>query len=137
MDEDLQKRNEKIEYHPIINHFYTGCLWEVLAYSYEHGCQNQQHLHTLSVNYILTDAWWLWQLFSYSEVNSNNSLKVGSFEVVSAVADDVEEDGGHVDGHEGARQPSSQNNLHFNRVIWVSILKIGWSMKNDVRYLKH
>ena len=50
---------------------------------------------------ILTDAWWLWQLFSYSEVNSNDSLKVGSFEVVGAVAYDVEEDGGHVDGHEG------------------------------------
>ena len=40
-------------------------------------------------------------MFSYSEVNSNYSLKVGSFEVVGAVADDVEEDGGHVDGHEG------------------------------------
>ena len=54
---------------------------------------------------------------SYSQVHCNNSFKVRSFEVVGAVADDVEEDGGHVDGHEGARQPSSQNNLHFNRVI--------------------
>ena len=36
---------------------------------------------------------WLWPWLSYSEVNSNHSLKVGSFEVVGGVADDVEEDG--------------------------------------------
>ena len=45
---------------------------------------------------------------SYSQVHCNNSFKVRSFEVVGAVADDVEEDGGHVDGHEGACKSSSK-----------------------------
>ena len=56
-------------------------------------------------------------ILPYSQVNSNHSLKVRSFKVVGAVADDVEEDSGHVDSHEGTRQPSAKNNLHFHCFI--------------------
>ena len=95
MNKDLHKGNEKVEHEPVVHHLDAGSLGQGLAHPHEHGGQHQHH----------------------RQVHRHHRLEEERLEVVGGVADDVEEDGGHVDGHEGSYESSSKNHLHLYCVI--------------------
>ena len=108
----LKEGNHQIENEPNVDHLYIGCLGEVLWDGYEHGCQNQHHGqvdsdHLESKSEFDHSIKWIW---SYS-------LKEEGLEVVGHVGDGDEEQGGDVDGEDGAQQPSGKTLVIFGCLL--------------------
>jgi hypothetical protein len=99
MKKHISKRKEQVEYEPDLYHLYVSCLWQALYHRYEHTGQHQ-HDH---------------------QVHSKGRFKEEGFEVVSDVANNVEEDSGCVDSGYGAQQLSAQPNINYNKALDINL----------------
>ena len=95
MNKDLHKGNEKVEHEPVVHHLDAGSLGQGLAHPHEHGGKHQHH----------------------RQVHRHHRLEEERLEVVGGVADDVEEDGRHVNCHKVSQQSPAQNHRDLNCVI--------------------
>ena len=82
----INKGDDKVEKEPDFNHLDVRCDRQALHHRDVHA---DQHQHD-------------------SDVYCNSGLKVEGFEVVGDMPDDIEEDGGDVDGGQDAQQTTTE-----------------------------